>query len=132
MASKAETIRREIQRSNSPLARHSINQVKTKLESEGDVRAHGMNFSDRKREDRRASIRVQRRQATYDSITKGFYDLADKSDEEIIAENLPDLEETVEIITSRRPHTLFTITIVDFSDLKPSQQAFGEPEFFRK
>lgn len=128
MASRAEAIRKEIIRSKSPLNGHSLNQKNMKLESEGDVRAHGMSFSHRQRESRR----MEERQLIYDSLNRLFAENATESDIVTVMSCLGDLEQREEFVNSDHPDTFYQISIVDFTGFKPTESKIGEPEFFRK
>lgn len=128
MANKLEVIIKEIQRSKSPLRNHSLNQHNLKSEREGDVRAHGMDIADRRREERKA--RVKQIEHAYKSVARALNGSADGYDRHVIASQLSGIEKLTEVVPSSKGGRAHLITVVDFSGC--SSDSFGEPEFFRK
>lgn len=128
MASKQESEVKEVQRSRSPLRNHSLNQRNMKDQRDGDVRAHGMSITDRRREERKA--KAKQKEHAYKSVVRALDGLADGYDRHVIASELFGIEELTEVIPSSKGGRAHSVTIVDFSEC--SLDSFGEPQFFRR
>jgi hypothetical protein len=124
MSSRSEKDRRTVIERKSPLAGHSLNQRNMRDHRAGLVRVFGKEVNKAEGVERRDQARTERKQALYDGIVNIFN--GQPTEEDILSVML--LAEEFEQGDCETPQ----VTIIDFTDLKPTDARFGEPGLFRR